>query len=87
METSQKGTAMTEEEKQKIILELEQEVLGDKIPYDVKLHKKLNLKKKKNKAEKCEICGGGLINGDCPEHAVHIRMHHNYLMRMRESNG
>ena len=78
---------MTEEEKQKIILELEQEVLGSNTPYNVKLHKQLNLKKKKNKVEKCEICGGELINGDCPEHAIHIRMHHNYLMRMRQSNG
>tara|TARA_R100000278_G_C5350316_1_gene121591 strand:- start:209 stop:445 length:237 start_codon:yes stop_codon:yes gene_type:complete len=74
---------LTEEEKQKVILELEQEVLGDKIPYGVKLHSQLNLKKKKIKPEKCEICGGELIEGDCPEHAIHLRMHHNYLMRMR----
>ena len=31
----------------------------------------------------CEVCGGELINGDCPEHAVHIRMHHQYLQRVR----
>ncbi len=75
---------MTEEERQRIIQELEEQVLGEKIPYNVKLHKKLNLKKKKNKVENCEVCGGELINGDCPEHPIHIRMHHNYLMRMRK---
>ena len=78
---------MTEEERQRTIRELEEQVLGDKTPYNVKLNKQLNLKKKKNKAEKCEVCGGELINGDCPEHAVHIRMHHNYLMRMRYQYG
>ena len=69
---------MTEEERQRTIRELEEQVLGKK-PYNVKQNKRL----KKNKKEKCEVCGGELINGDCPEHAVHIRMHHNYLMRMR----
>ncbi len=73
---------MTEEERQRTIRELEEQVLGDK-PYNVKQNKRL----KKNKKEKCEVCGGELINGDCPEHAVHIRMHHNYLMRMREQHG
>ena len=63
---------MTEEERQKIILELEEEVLGHK-PWDVKLNKRT---KKKGK---CEICDGKLINGDCPEHAVHIRMHERAL--------
>jgi len=77
---------MTEEERQKTILELEQEVLGNKIPYNVKLHKQLNLKKKKIKVEKCEVCGGELIEGDCPEHGIHLRMHHNYLMKMRKLN-
>tara|TARA_R100000152_G_C6581373_1_gene45101 strand:+ start:212 stop:451 length:240 start_codon:yes stop_codon:yes gene_type:complete len=76
---------MTEEERQRTIRELEEQVLGNKTPYNVKLNKQLNLKK--NKAEKCEVCGGELINGDCPEHAVHIRMHHNYLMRMRDQYG
>tara|TARA_R110002074_G_scaffold280270_1_gene451681 strand:- start:660 stop:875 length:216 start_codon:yes stop_codon:yes gene_type:complete len=66
---------MTEEERQKIILELEQEVLGYK-PWNTKLNKRT---KKKGK---CEVCGGKLINGDCPEHPVHIRMHHNYLQRV-----
>tara|TARA_Y100001938_G_C7768589_1_gene272114 strand:+ start:90 stop:302 length:213 start_codon:yes stop_codon:yes gene_type:complete len=70
---------MTEEERQKTILEFEQEVLG---------HKPWNQKPKtKKKEKKCEVCGNELINGDCPEHPVHIRMHHNYLMRMRQSNG
>tara|TARA_Y100001973_G_scaffold24735_1_gene36954 strand:+ start:1303 stop:1533 length:231 start_codon:yes stop_codon:yes gene_type:complete len=72
---------MTEEERQKTILELEQEVLGYK-PWNTKINKRLKKDNKKN----CEVCGGELINGDCPEHAVHIRMHHNYLMRMRELN-
>ena len=68
---------MTEEERQKTILEIEQEVLGYK-PWNAKLNKRT---KKKGK---CEVCDGELINGDCPEHAVHIRMHHNYITRMRE---
>lgn len=67
---------MTEEERQKTILELEQEVLGHK-PWDTKLNKRT---KKKGK---CEVCGVKLINGDCSEHAVHIRMHHQYLERVR----
>ena len=73
---------MTEEERQRTIRELEEQVLGDK-PYNVKQNKRL----KKNKKEKCEVCGGELINGHCPEHAIHIRMHHNYLMRMRDQYG
>lgn len=70
---------MTEEERQRTILELEQEVLGHK-PWNIELNKRT----KKNKKNNCEICGGELINGDCPEHAVHIRMHHNYLTRIRK---
>ena len=73
---------MTEEERQRTIRELEEQVFSDK-PYNIEPNKRL----KKNKKEKCEVCGGELINGDCPEHAVHIRMHHNYLMRMREQHG
>jgi len=39
----------------------------------------------KNKnTKKCEICGYELIDGDCPDHPSHIRMHHHYLMRMRK---
>ena len=59
---------MTEEERQKIILELEEEVLGY-----------IKLNKRTKKKGKCEICDGKLINGDCPEHAVHIRMHERAL--------
>jgi formylmethanofuran dehydrogenase subunit E len=73
---------MTEEERQRTIRELEEQVFSDK-PYSIEPNKR----SKKNKKEKCEVCGGELINGDCPEHAVHIRMHHNYLMRMREQHG
>jgi len=73
---------MTEEERQRTIRELEEQVLGDK-SYNAKQNKR----PKKNKKEKCEVCGDELINGDCPEHAVHIRMHHNYLMRMRDQYG
>ena len=67
---------MTEEERQKTILELEREVLGYK-PWNSKQNKQ------NRKKAKCEVCGGELINGDCPEHAVHIRMHHQYLQRVR----
>ena len=54
---------MTEEERQKTILQLEQQVLGDKLGFK---------NRRQSKKAKCEVCGGELINGDCPEHAVHI---------------
>ena len=59
---------MTEEERQKTILELEQQVLKPKVC----------------EKPKCEVCGDQLINGECVDHPVHIRMHHHYLMRMRK---
>lgn len=61
---------MTEEERQKTILELEQEVLGYK---------------SKSQPRVCEVCGNKLIKGECKDHPVHIRMHHNYLMRVRKN--
>ena len=69
---------MAEEERQKTILELEQQVLSHK-PWNQK--PKLKTKKK----GKCEVCGEELVDGDCPEHPPHIRMHHQYLMRMRKN--
>ena len=68
---------MTEEERQKTILELEQQVLGDK-PWNVEISKRTK------KTGKCEVCDAELINGDCPEHPVHIRMHEAYLKTMRK---
>ena len=68
---------MTEEERQKTILELEQQVLGHK-PWNQQ--PKLKTKKK----GKCEVCGEELVDGDCPEHPVHIRMHEAYLKTMRK---
>ena len=59
---------MIEEERQKTILELEQQVFGDKI----------------KKPKECEVCGNKLIKGECVDHPTHIRMHHQYLMRMRK---
>jgi uncharacterized protein (DUF983 family) len=59
---------MTEEERQKTILELEQQVFGSKI----------------KKPKECEVCGNKLIKGECEDHPTHIRMHHQYLMRMRK---
>ena len=61
---------MTEEERQRIIRELEAQVLGST--------------KEQDKIKKCEVCGQELIKGDCLDHALHIRMHHNALARMRE---
>ena len=58
---------MTEEERQKTILELEQQVLGVKKP------------------KECEVCGNKLIKGECEDHPTHIRMHYQYLMRMRKN--
>jgi len=57
---------MTDEEKQRVILELERE-----IP-----------KSRAEREPKCEVCGNKFVKGDCPEHPVHIRMHHNYLQRV-----
>ena len=59
---------MTEEERQKTILELEQQVFGNEL----------------DKAKECEVCGNKLIKGQCEDHATHIRMHHQYLTRMRK---
>ena len=70
---------MTEEERQKTILELEREVLDYK-PWNSKQNKQ------NRKKAKCKVCGSELINGDCPEHAVHIRMHHQYLQRVRNQH-
>ena len=53
---------MTEEERQKTILELEQQ-----------------------KPKECEVCGNKLIKGECEDHPTHIRMHYQYLMRMRKN--
>ena len=61
---------MTEEKRQKTILELEQEVLGYK---------------SKSQPRVCEVCGNKLIKGECEDHPIHIRMHHNYLMRVRKN--
>lgn len=73
MEASKERIAiMTEEERQKIILELEQEVLGHK-PWNQS--PKLKTKKKGN----CEVCKEKLVDGDCPEHPPHIRMHQRSL--------
>ena len=44
---------MTEEERQKTILELEQEVLGYK---------------SKSQPRVCEVCGNKLIKGECEDH-------------------
>tara|TARA_Y100000310_G_C20276929_1_gene620720 strand:- start:124 stop:366 length:243 start_codon:yes stop_codon:yes gene_type:complete len=77
---------MTEEEKQKTILELEQEVCGSKLKLIKKptLQEKLERQSKAKKKRMCEVCGEKLTNGDCSEHPSYIRMHHNYLQRMRK---
>tara|TARA_Y100000593_G_scaffold74515_1_gene137217 strand:- start:695 stop:889 length:195 start_codon:yes stop_codon:yes gene_type:complete len=62
---------MTEEERQKTILELEQQVFSSKPKI-----------KRKNK---CEVCGGKLENGECLDHPVYVRMHHDYLMKTRKN--
>lgn len=60
---------MTEEERKKTILELEQEVLGDKY---------------KRKSKTCEVCGEKLVNDECADHPIYIRMHESYLKTMRK---
>jgi hypothetical protein len=62
---------MTEEERQKTILELERAVCKP-IP------------KREPKVNKCECCGEPLVDGKCLDHASYVRMHQQYLNKMRE---
>ena len=59
---------MTEEERQKTILELEQQVLGNK---------------SKTEEEKCIVCGDKLIDEKCPDCPPYKVLHHYYLMGKR----
>ncbi len=72
---------MTEEEKKRVILELEQQVFGNKEESEVKSNKK---KSNKKKEKVCEICGTALVEGECADHPSYIRMHHSALARMRK---
>ena len=60
---------MTEEERQKVILELEQQVLGDKL---------------KTEDEECIVCGDKLIDGKCDDCPPYKVLHHHYLMGRRK---
>lgn len=62
---------MTEEERQKTILELERAVCKP-IP--------------KRRVAKCECCGEPLIKGSCPDHASYMRSHQVALNTIREQN-
>ena len=80
---------MTEEERQKIIQELEADVFGSKPKPKLTLQQKLEKQsaaKKAKKIKKCEVCDEELVDGECLDHPVYVRMHHNYLMRMRKLN-
>ena len=63
--------AMTEEERQKTILELEQEVFGRK-PKPSRIIKK------------CEVCGEKLVKGECQDHPEYLRMQHRVLIQLRK---
>jgi hypothetical protein len=56
---------MTEEERLRIIRELEDEVLSSKPPFATARLSKA----------KCEVCDSGLIGGECREHPSYLRAH------------
>ena len=62
---------MTEEERQKTIMELERAVCKP-IP------------KRKSAIKKCECCGEPLVDGECRDHASYVRMHQQALDKMRK---
>lgn len=59
---------MTEEERQKTILELESAIC----------------KPISERKPKCEVCGEPLQNGKCRDHASYVRMHQQALDKMRK---
>jgi len=66
---------MTEEERQKTIMELEKAVckpIPERRP------------RKETAVEKCECCGEPLTDGKCRDHASHQRRHQQALDRMRK---
>ena len=62
---------MTEEERQKTIMELERAVCKP-IP------------KREPKVKKCECCGEPLVDGECLDHPSYMRMHRAALRKIRE---
>jgi hypothetical protein len=68
---------MTEEERKKTILELEQQVC--KFPT-----KPENLKLDEPD-EECEICQMKLINGECEAHPNYMRMHQRAMVGIRRN--
>ena len=69
---------MTEEERQKTILELER--ANCKFPSTAE---DLGLQQHMNEP-KCECCGEPLIEGSCPDHATYMRSHQVALNTMRD---
>ena len=63
---------MTEEERQRTILELEAAICKP-IP-------------KRKQAAECECCGEPLIEGSCRDHASYMRSHQAALNTIREQN-
>jgi len=68
---------MTEEERQKTILELERATCRfPSTAEDLGLQQHMN-------EPKCECCGEPLIEGRCPDHASYMRSHQAALNTMR----
>lgn len=56
---------MTEEERLRIIRELESEVLSSKPPFATSRLSKA----------KCEVCDSELVRGECSDHPSYLRVH------------
>ncbi|MAG59229.1 hypothetical protein CMO96_00345 [Candidatus Woesebacteria bacterium] len=68
---------MTEEERKKTILELEQSVC--------KFPTKAENLKIDSPDEECEVCGAKLENNECREHSTALRMHRRAIRSVRNN--
>jgi hypothetical protein len=62
---------MTEEERQKTILELEKAVCK-------------SIPKREPAIKRCECCGDPLVGGECRDHPSYMRMHRAALNKIRK---
>ncbi len=74
---------MTEEERRKTILELEEEVC--KFPTKPEELEAQKPKAREVESDECEICGDKLEDGDCYAHPQYVRMHRRALRNIRSN--